>query len=64
MPTRPDDERRKNLLRAELSDIGLNSNKQYRLFKKGPKWVLEFSKPITPQQVERAEELLAMIMNR
>lgn len=64
MPTSPDAERRIALLRAELLDIGLDWTTHYRLVEEGSRWVLNYTSAITPDQYNRAEELLALIMNR
>jgi hypothetical protein len=55
MPQQLDEQRHINLLRAELLDLGLDWDKQYRLIEEGPRWSLDFN---------RALELLALIMNR
>jgi hypothetical protein len=64
MLTNPDDDRHINLLRAELLDIGLVWNWHYYLIDEGTCWALDFLRPMTPEQYNRAEELLALIMNR
>jgi hypothetical protein len=64
MPIQPDEQRRTDLIRAELLDIGLVWNKQYRLIDEGPRWEFEFMEALTPAQYNRANELLEMIMNR
>lgn len=64
MPTKPDDQRRIDLLRAELLDSGLDWNIHYRLVDEGQQWALDYLSAVTPEQHNRAEELLKMIMNR
>ena len=63
MPVQPDEEQRIAKLQAALLDIGLDWNKQYRLIDDGPQWSLQFIKPITDAQFERAKELVEAIMN-
>lgn len=64
MPIRPDEGQRIARLRAELLKIGLDWNKQYRLVDEGPVWALELLRPTSAEQYHRAQQLLALIMNR
>jgi hypothetical protein len=63
MPVQPDEERRIAILRADLLDLGLDWNKQYRLIDEGPRWRLQFIRPITDEQFRQAKRLAESIMN-
>jgi hypothetical protein len=64
MPTSPDDQRRINLLHAELSSLGLSRYMHYFLDKEQGRWQLVYISAMTPEQYNRANELLELIMNR
>lgn len=60
----PDEQRRINLLRAELLDLGLEWNVNYSLVAEGDRWALEFLGKAKPTHYSRALELLHLILNR
>jgi hypothetical protein len=64
MPTSPDDQQRIDLLRVELLQIRLEWNMHYALVDEGPKWSLDFLRPVTPAQYNRSTGLLEIIMHR
>jgi hypothetical protein len=64
MPTSPDEQRRIDLLHAELSSLGLSRNMHYYLAEEQGRWQLIYISAMTPAQYNRAQELLELIMNR
>jgi hypothetical protein len=63
MPIHVDDQQRLTQLRAELSSIGLEWHKHYNLVEEGPRWELDFIRPLTVWQFRQANDLLEAIMN-
>jgi hypothetical protein len=64
MPTNPDDQSRIDLLYAKLSNLGLSRDIHYYLDEAQGQWRLVYISAMTPEQYNRANELLELIMNR
>jgi hypothetical protein len=65
MPIQPDEEERIARLRAGLLELDLEWGHHYRLVHEGPRWALEFLKPVrAAAQHQRAHDLLEEIMNK
>jgi hypothetical protein len=64
MPNQLDEQRRIDLLRVKLLDLGLEWNMHYHFVDEGTRWTLDIIRIMTPEQFNRANEWLEMIVHR